>query len=191
MSTSALVVIDMQNAYFDAGDLEGKATSLVKAANELLDIATTNNIPIFNVITRHERDRSTWTLNMLDDQEGYLFDGDAGAEVVAGLKLAGADTVTKTRDSAFFQTLLVQRLKESSIDTLILLGVSTHSCIYQTASDAYAHNLRVLIAKDAVASHDMRWHDPALAMLEQEYRQSALGTDELRSLMQRAPTSSQ
>jgi nicotinamidase-related amidase len=183
MSTHAIAVIDMQKAYFQAGDLQGKEPVLVTAANQLLSAARDNGVPIFNIKTLHERDRSTWTLNMLDDEQGYLFSDEEGSETLEGLLLEGATPIVKTRDSAFFGTTLAEQLRAASVDTVILLGVSTHSCMYQTASDAYAHNFRVLIAEEAVDSHDRRWHDPALEMLAQEYRHSLLTTSEICALL--------
>src|SRR5688572_13746474 len=111
MSRYAVAVIDMQKAYFDAGDLQGQEANLVSAANQLIDTAVRNGVPVFNIVTLHEHDRSTWTLNMLDDNQGYLFKGDDGAEPVEGLRLDEAMTLTKTRDSAFFQTPLAMQLE--------------------------------------------------------------------------------
>lgn len=184
MSTFAVAVIDMQKSYFQAGDLQDKEGTLVATTNEILGWSRRVNAPIFTIVTLHEHDRSTWTLNMLDDDEGYLFADDKGSETLDGLALEDATTIVKTRDSAFFGTDFAEQLLAAQVDTLVLLGVSTHSCIYQTASDAYAHNLRVIIARDAVASHDERWHEPALSMLAQEYRQQVLGSADLREYME-------
>lgn len=184
MSKYAVVVVDMQKAYFQAGDLQGKERLLVNATNDIVNWAEQTNTPVFNVVTLHKRDRSTWTRNMLADDEGYLFADEEGSRNLEGLSLKHTTTIVKTRDSAFFATDFADQLREAKVDTLVLLGVSTHSCIYQTASDAYAHNVEVLIAKDAVASHDMQWHEPALAMLEQEYRQPSLTSAELHARLQ-------
>lgn len=184
MSTYALAVVDMQKAYFDAGDLKNREGDLVAAINPLLEVARHRGVPIFNVVTLHARDQSTWTLNMLDDKKGYLFKDDQGAQQVDGMKLDGVTMLTKTRDSAFFQTPLAMQLKAASVETLILVGVSTHSCIYQTAADAYAHNIRVIVAKDAVASHDKSRHESALEILSQEYRQAIFGNREIIELLE-------
>lgn len=42
--------------------------------------------------------------------------------------------VTKTRDSASFDTDLTARLEQLGVDHLLLCGVSTHSCVSQTAT---------------------------------------------------------
>lgn len=173
MARYALVVIDMQNAYFNNGALAEQREDLMRRASELIKAANKYDIPIYNVSTEHATDKSTWTLNMLDDGEGYLFRGEDDANNVAELDLTGAKTIHKTRDSAFFKTDFLDNLKGKGVENLVLLGVSTHSCVFLTAADAYAHNFRVLLAKDAIASHDPSYHESTLALLQQEYRQKS------------------
>ena len=50
-----------------------------------------------------------------------------------------------------------------------------------SAADAYARNIHVILAEDAIASHDMAYHQSTLAMLQQEYRQQCLGVDEIEA----------
>lgn len=171
MTQTALVIVDMQKAYFRNDALEAARDELTSTCNELIDQARRRDIPVFNVVTKHARDRSTWTLNMLDDGEGYLFEDDEDVEVVDGLQIEKAIEVVKTRDSAFFDTTLYEELKQRNIETVVIAGVSTHTCIFQTAADAYAHNLRVVLAGDAIASHEPSLHQGALDLLWQEYRQ--------------------
>jgi len=179
MSKYAFLIIDMQNAYFNNEALEQKRSELTAACNKLVTAASQRNIPVFNVVTKHKRDHSTWTLNMLEDGRGYLFEGDDDAANIDGLKLDSAMRVVKTRDSAFHGTALSSLLQDGGVDTVILAGVSTHTCVMQTAADAYAHNYEVLIAKDAVATHDPAFHESALALLKKEYRQDVYESIEL------------
>lgn len=180
---SALLVIDMQKAYFNNEALAECRDDLVKSANELIASASANHVPVFNIMTEHAADRSTWTLNMLDDGEGYLLRGSEDAAVVDGLDIETAERIVKTRDSAFFGTDLAVRLREQGVDTIILLGVSTHGCVLQTAADTYAENFKVIIAREAVASHDPRYDQPILDMLTQEYRQPQYDNDQVREVM--------
>jgi nicotinamidase-related amidase len=174
MSHVALVVIDMQAAYFRNEALAREQDVLVKRANELIRAATEQGTSIYNVVTEHARDRSTWTLNMLDDGQGYLLAGGDDTKPVPGLNLETAHTVVKTRDSAFFETNLAELLHSNQVEKLVLLGVSTHGCVLQTAADAYAHNFRVVLARDAIATHDPTYHHAVLELLQQEYRQKCL-----------------
>ena len=181
MSKYALLVIDMQNAYFNNDALEQQRSALVLSCNDLIAQAIKQNIPVINIVTEHKRDKSTWTLNMLDDGEGYLFEGDNETAVDDVLELVGATTIVKTRDSAFYGTDLYTLLDEKDIESVILAGVSTHSCIMQTAADAYAHNLRVILAHDAIASHDPDFEEMTYGLLAQEYRQKICSNAEILS----------
>lgn len=183
MTSYALLIIDMQKAYFRNDALRATRDEVVGRINELTEWAERSKIPVYTILTEHARDRSTWTLNMLDDGEGYLFAGDTDAELVEGLRLDGAAVERKTRDSAFFETGLAATLRARGVDTLILAGVSTHGCVFQTAADAYAENFRVILAGQAIASHDPRFHTEILELLGQEYRQKCLNNDELLQLL--------
>lgn len=128
------------------------------------------NVPVALVRTEHRRDRSTWTLNMLEDDTGFLIAGDPDTRTVEDLDVVGTTEVVKTRDSAFHETGLDQLLRKAGVDRLVLAGVSTHTCIAATAADAYAHDLHVVFAEDAIASHREDLHEPTLSVLCTEYR---------------------
>lgn len=179
--TYALVIVDMQNAYFNNEVLEERRHELIRACNELIAGANDHAVPIFYATTLHKKDRSTWTLNMLEDGKGYLFEGEEDVDVVEGLDLRGANEIIKTRDSTFFRTSLAQELLQQKIDTIVLAGVSTHTCIFQTAADAYAHNFRVILASEAIATHDPGFHRITINLLNQEYRQRAKTNHEIIS----------
>ena len=109
--------------------------------------------PVFLVRTEHARDRSTWTLNMLADDEGFAFPGTRQAALLDGVAAAAPDAVevAKTRDSAFHGTGLAAELRGRGVDRLLLCGVSTHSCIAETATAAFALDFHAAIATDAIA----------------------------------------
>src|SRR5699024_9046100 len=120
-------------------------------ANRLADAARACGIPIFVATTAHSRDRSSWTLNMLENGERFLFDGEEGTEVAAELNTSETTRIEKTRDSAWFATDLHLRLTNLRISKVVLAGVAPHGCVEQTTRDAYAYNKRAKIVTDAVA----------------------------------------
>jgi nicotinamidase-related amidase len=170
-SVIAVLVIDMQNAFFEDPALAARRDELVRQCNELVRAAVRSGHPVLFVGTEHERDRSTWSLNMLDDDQGFLFRGTHQARPVPGLDVGSLPSIVKTRDSAFLGTDLAQRLRNLEVDTVVLAGVSTHSCVAQTAADAFAHNFRVVYAADATGTEDPAAADAVLAVLCREYRQ--------------------
>ena len=169
---SALIIIDMQQAYFAAGELQDARERLVARCNELIGEARRVGRTVIFVRTAHARTPDTWTLNMRDDAQGYLFENSDDVQFVEGLDVKEGDvSITKLRDSAFHGTILEQMLRELHAETLILAGVSTQSCILQTAADAYARNFRVILVEEAIGTHDSTYHESTLKMLSQEYRQ--------------------
>ena len=147
----ALLLVDLQEAFFANRVLAAARPRLLAAVHRLAAGARRAGVPIFLISTEHSRDRSTWTLSMLDDDQGFLFHGDAGTATVAELDTTGMTRLEKTRDSAWLGTDLPLRLRNLGVDRVMIAGVSAHACIAQTARDAYAHNLRATIVVDAVA----------------------------------------
>lgn len=179
----ALVLIDLQKAYFNNDELKQRQADLVGHCNELLRSAHVANVPTWNIQTIHEPNGATWTLNMKHDKEGYLFAGERGAEMVDGLTLPDdVMHVTKMRDSAFYDTDLAAQLRRFGVTHLVLAGVSTHTCIFQSAADAYALDLETVIAREAIASHAPRYDSPFLEVLQTEYRQQIARTSEVTDL---------
>jgi len=175
----ALLVIDLQVAYLDGGVLEEHRERLVERTNALIRWARERGSPVVVVRTEHRRDRSTWTLNMCEDDQGFAFTGDPDAQFVPELDVAGARELVKTRDSAFVRTDLADWLAGWGTRALVVCGVSTHTCVATTVAEAYARDLDVFLAVDAIASHRPAWHDLALDLLRSEYRLHTPTTDEI------------
>ena len=167
--TAALLLIDLQN--FADDELERCRADLLDRCNELVDRARESGALVVEVQTVHRRDRSTWALNMRDDDQGMALEGTHGAARLDGLREEADHCIVKTRDSAFHGTGLLAWLEERDVDRLVLAGVSTESCIAATATDAYAHDLRVTLVVDATASVEWQQHDQTLERLAQQYRQ--------------------
>lgn len=171
----ALVLVDLQNAFFDEEGLAERQTEIVDASNRLIDEAHAAQLPVFVIATEHSRDESTWTLNMLEAGTGFLFQGDEGTQLVPGLNTTDTTKVEKTRDSAFFGTDLHMRFTNKRVSRIVLAGVSTHGCVAQTTRDAFAHNLRATIVTDAVADTRDDYHRIQINQLEAD-RQATLAT---------------
>src|SRR5699024_11330922 len=85
--------------------------AVLAAVRRRADGARRHGVPIFLITTEHSRDRSTWTLSMLDDDQGYLFHGDAGTATVAELDTTGMTRLEKTLDSAWLGTDLTLMMR--------------------------------------------------------------------------------
>ncbi len=177
----ALLVVDMQNAFFEDPGLAAHRGSLLRHCNVLTALARSRGMPILNIRTEHRRDKSTWTLNMLDDDQGFLFEGSEQARNLADLDVSGAVEVVKRRDSAFWDTGLVGLLTDLGVEEVVIAGVATHTCIASTAADAYAADLRAWLVSDAIASADPDFASATLGLLQSEYRQKVVKTRALAS----------
>ncbi|MDO5866579.1 MULTISPECIES: cysteine hydrolase family protein [Paenarthrobacter] len=178
----AVLVIDMQNAFFEDPALKQRREEVVAACNSLTSGAREAGAKVLLIGTEHEQDKSTWSLNMLDDDQGFIFRGSEQAEFVPGLLTTDFPQMVKTRDSAFMGTDLWMRLRNWEVDTVVLAGVSAHNCIAQTAADAFAHNIRVIYAADAIATENAEAAEAVLRILTREYRQRVLPLEEVLAL---------
>jgi nicotinamidase-related amidase len=181
--TTALLVIDMQNAFFEDEVLAVVQQPLVTACNSLIGTARASGAHILVARTEHRQDGSTWTLSMRDDDQGFIFEGTRQADFVEGLAVEGLETVTKTRDSAFFGTDLAARLRGLGVERLILAGVATHNCVAHTGADAFAHDFRVSYVSDAIGSTNEEYAAAMLEILSVEYRQPIIGLAEALALL--------
>ncbi|MDP9983559.1 nicotinamidase-related amidase [Pseudarthrobacter oxydans] len=176
----AVLVIDMQNAFFEDPVLSNCRESVTMACNGIIAAAQESGAKVLLVKTEHEEDKSTWTLNMLEDDQGFIFRGTSQSDFVSGLRTEGLPQMVKTRDSAFLGTDLLLRLRNWNIDTIALVGVSTHNCIAQTAADAFGHNVRVVYAAEATASENPEAAAAVQDILCREYRQQVLSIREIK-----------
>ena len=177
---TALLVVDMQADFFASPELARRRDGLVGACNAAADRAHEAGSLVVEIRTVHSPDRSSWSLNMLEDDAGMTIEGTTGAAPVEGLDLGASVVVEKTRDSAFHGTRLLELLADHDVAAVAVCGVSTESCIAMTAADAYAHDLRVVLVDGAVAATDPQAHDNAIDRLRTQYRQDVVRVDELR-----------
>lgn len=83
---SALVIIDMQKWFFRSDDRREKLPELIESINELIEVAFVKNIPIFQVLTIHKADKSTWNIVMKKHNFSALIDGSDEAKLLPDIK---------------------------------------------------------------------------------------------------------
>lgn len=186
MPHDALLLVDLQHDWFSDPELDRCREDLVAACTRLAAAAHAAGVPVLEVVTVHEPDRSTWTLTMLEDDQGVVMRGTQGADRVTGLDPGPARRVEKTRDSVFFGTDVEETLREQGVRRVVLCGVSTESCIAASARDAFARDLAVVLVSDGTASVSRQEHDHTLAMLREQHRQEVRTADEVVARWARA-----
>jgi nicotinamidase-related amidase len=171
---TALLVIDLQNSYFELPGLAHTKDAVLARVNELIAAAHDAGRPVVLVRTEHQRDGSTWTLNMREDRQGFAFPGTQQAAFLDDLDTRDHVEIVKTRDSAFHGTNLRAELDRLGVAHVLVCGVSTHSCVAQTAITGFAEDLHVAVAVDSTASDHAELSRALLQFLHKEMRQPLL-----------------
>ena len=162
-----LLLVDLQNDFLRAGDLEPHPASIVATAADLLNTCRTAAVPVVHVWS---------TVNKSDDDrmphreksgDWMCLEGSAGHACPDVLRPHKKETIIhKTFFSAFSIGQLDMVLHELKADALIIAGVHLHACVRGTALDAYAKGYSVVVVEDSTASND-----PVHAAITKRYLQ--------------------
>ena len=160
-SRAVLLVHDMQHYFLRpfAEDLAGHLTGNVAA---VLAHCRAAGMPI--AYTAQPGRMSTEDRGLLRDFWGPGMRGDpADREIVDAVAPSPDDwRLTKWRYSAFHRTDLLERMRSSGRDQLILCGVYAYIGVLMTAVDAYTHDIQSFLVADAVADFSAERHRKAL-----------------------------
>lgn len=179
---TALVVIDMQNAFCKPGMILE-----VPKAREIVE-----NISILAGAMRKSGGRVVWVQMSIPTQDSWpVFLGNivpsarAIGEVLASLQ-PGTDghkiwpafnvepqdwVVPKNRFSVFLPSAcdLSDQLRNSNIDTVIIVGTLTNVCCESSARDAAMQDFKVIMIDDANACHTDEAHIATLSTIIQSF----------------------
>jgi len=158
---TAVVVIDMQNAYASKGgyvdlagfDISGAAGTIDRIAS-VLDTARRAGVQIIFLQNGWDADYAeaggpgspNWhksnalkTMRARPELQGQLLArGGWDYELVDALKPQPGDiTLHKTRYSAFFNSQLDQTLRARGVRTIIFVGIATNVCVESTLRDGF------------------------------------------------------
>ena len=147
MST-ALVLVDLQNDYFQGGAMElVDAEPAVSRAALLLQAFRQRSLPVFHVQHIAKRPGAT-----------FFLPGTAGAEIHAAVQpSAGEVVVTKHFPNSFRETTLLDALRSVDASTLVVAGMMTHMCVDTTVRAAADLGFRCSLAHDACATRDLEF----------------------------------
>lgn len=143
-SRRALIVIDVQNEYFEGGGLPIEyppvETSLPNVGLAM-DTASAAGVPV--VVVRHHSAKG-----------GPVFQADQpGGQLHPEIARRHHDhLITKSFPSVFTGTDFAEWLSRNSIDTLTVVGYMTHNCDAATVFEAMHRGLQVEVLSDASGS---------------------------------------
>ncbi|MEU4344432.1 isochorismatase family protein [Nocardia sp. NPDC023852] len=158
-SSSALVIIDLQNAIVDAPTVPYTGSEVVARAVELARAFHEYGAPVVlvRVTARADGSDAAPGRNEIPSLPGSLPHGwDA---IVDDLADHPDDiTVTKRTWGAFYGTDLDLQLRRRGVTQIVLSGLTTSIGVESTARTAYEHGYHVTLATDAMADLDIEAH---------------------------------
>ena len=182
-SHTALIIIDVQNDFCSpAGSLAGlgfdirAAQEIVPRLRELVAVSRRVGLPVFFVRTLHDQstDSPQW-LGRVGDGPGTertgltCRTGTWGSEFFEILPEPGEQVVIKNRFSAFVGTNLDLLLRTRGIQSLLLTGVTTETCVESTLRDGLFREYYVSLVEDCAASYSQEAHAASASIIAKNF----------------------
>ncbi|TGA98953.1 cysteine hydrolase [Sporolactobacillus shoreae] len=145
----ALIIIDVQNDYF-----EGGAFPLYQPENALANILrllekyTKEGRPVYLIQHISESKEATFFLPETDGVRLH-------ASMEPFLVSDHVSTIEKAYPNSFFHTDLQEKLQEQKIDHLVICGMMTHMCVDSTTRQASELGYQVTLISDACATRNL------------------------------------
>jgi len=183
---TALVIIDMQRDFLEPGGFGaalGNDVSRLKAAvapcREVLAAARGAGLLVIHTREGHRPDLSdapplkvergdpAMRIGAPGPMGRILVRGEPGHDIIPELyPIAGEPVIDKPGKGAFYQTDLELMLKNRSIETLLVCGVTTEVCVNTTVREANDRGFRCVVISDCCASYFPDFHDMGLKMIK-------------------------
>ncbi len=176
-SRTVLVTVDCHRGHLDPAvatmPVEAStAAAVVSTVARLCATARQRDVPVVHVILENirlrdrveaaanpfwrevEAARQSLTPGRKSTVFGHNLTGSVQTELMPELGPEPGDVVirTKRRLSIFRDTDLEQVLRSLAVDTLLLVGINTNTCVMCAAFEAFNRDLRVVVVRDGVAS---------------------------------------
>lgn len=141
----ALLIIDVQNDYFEGGACQLHEPQKAEAKIiKLIEESRSINRPIIYV--KH----------INPDSEDFFNEGTYGCEISERIKPLPSDIViNKYCPNSFLGTELNDCLRSLGVEKLIVCGMMTHMCVDTTVRAAMDHGYEVALVADACATKDI------------------------------------
>lgn len=147
MSNQALIIIDIQNDYFEGGNIP--LVNPIEAsvnAGKILEHFRANNLPIAHI--QH--------VSANPEAMPIFVEGTKGIEIHENVKpLEGEKVFRKYYPNSFRETGLLDYLKANDITEVIITGMMTHMCVDATTRAAFDFGYKCTVIGDTCASRDL------------------------------------
>jgi len=155
MSAKALIVIDIQNDYFNGGDwpLVGVEEAAANAARLLQSARSADDVVVH---IRHEFESA---------DSPFFRPGSTGAAIHGSVLPTGDEhVVLKHKINSFLGTDLKQHLDANDVTEVVICGNMSHMCVDAATRASADYGYAVTLVHDACASRDLEFdgvHVPA------------------------------
>ena len=186
LESTALVMIDMQRDFVEPGgfgEMLGNDVSLLRSSIEPCKevLETARKLGLFVIHTREGHRPDLADLPTAKKERGHLktgigdvgpmgrilVRGEVGHDIIPELyPIAGEPVVDKPGKGAFYDTDLLGILRNRSIKTLIVCGVTTEVCVHTTVREANDRGFDALVPEDCTASYFPEFKRVALEMVK-------------------------
>ncbi|GAA6201981.1 cysteine hydrolase family protein [Aquicoccus sp. SU-CL01552] len=148
MTKHALILVDIQNDYFEGGLWPvAKMAAVAAKAARLLAAARAAGSLVIHV--RHE---------MPSEQAPFFRPGSEGAAInPAVTPQDGEAVIVKARPNSFQGTDLLDRLRDAGIERVTICGAMSQMCIDATTRAAVDHGFAVTVAQDACGAKEVEF----------------------------------
>lgn len=182
----AVVTIDMHRGHLDPTVAtmplpEEVAQRVIRSNAELLRRARERHVPVIHVVTGYrsveEIASNPWWAAVAGTSAtranvlAHQLPGSPGLELVPEVYDPEYDLVVtgKKRYDCFAATDLDHALKALGVDTLLLTGVNTNSCVIATTIAGNTRDYSVVVVQDCVDTMDPALHDAALSVIRHAF----------------------
>lgn len=151
--SKALIIIDIQNDYFENGAME-LVGSLQASENAKLVLSKfrNENLPVVHVQHLSVAPGSTF---FLPETEGQKIHQNVRP-------IAGEKVITKYYPNSFRETELLDYLHSKNITELVVVGMMTHMCVDATVRAAKDFGFECTVVGDACASRDLEINEKSV-----------------------------
>lgn len=150
----ALLLIDLQIDFIKENFLTPPVNVLLGRVSALVAACRSAEIPVLHVRTIVSPDGSDRMPHWQRNNNNRCVEDTPGAQPPEGFEaLPGEKVFKKIFYSAFSNPEIDKYLRHEGINTVLVAGVHTHSCVQATVLDAYQRGYNVKLVTDAVASY--------------------------------------
>ena len=145
----ALLIIDVQNDYFEGGRSElHNPLAALGNIEKILGAFRKENLPVIHVQHINTRVGAAF---FLPDTEGVLIHKSL-------LPQDNEHIVIKHAPNSFLKTNLLTIIKANDIEELVICGMMTHMCIDTTTRACMDYNIKVTLLEDACATKNLSFN---------------------------------